>query len=433
MSRWKTDFEKHAIHETLRQTVEWLNIDVENTDAAFEEERRRLKKVLVEIQKIVSGLDGDFFPQQWLDQINQHLRHQNFFQQLQSYSSNPQIGHLQTANNHITQYAPQVFHLASMSRPVESAKVIKEAENAFASFSESMEVTANNIDARFSRSEEALTAIDEKAVALEHQLDGLGTSANERLAEWQNDFTQRQTNRAQEHSDAQIERDKKFEELLSEWKKTVETQRTEISKEQADKLHATLDHFKKTGETVLTDVNEKHQSVLEIHKLVGRDSVAGGYQKSAGEEKAEANRWRWISLGCLLAAVIWLVIKYWSGFEQVEGGGLNWPEIITAASLTAIFLVAAGYTSKQSKIHRDNEKQLRSYALETKALDPFIASLEPEQQQAIKAELVRRMFGQQNSEAAGKSTSVDDGTVKTMLDKLPDALAQAVGKVVDKS
>jgi hypothetical protein len=430
LSRWKNDLENHAIHETLRQSVEWLDTEVEDTDEEFEEERRRLRKVLGEIQKIVSGLDGDFFPQQWLDQINQHLHQQQFFQQLQAYAKTPQVGHLQTANNHITQYAPQVFHLSAMTRPVESAKVIKMAEEAFSSFSESMEAKANGTDTRFVKSEAALKAVDEKSTALEQRLDELETTASEKLSEWQNAFTEKQTTRDQQHSDAQIERETKFEELLSEWKEEVETQRAKISAKQTDKLQATLDHFKETGEAVLKDVNEKHQSVLEIHKLVGRDSVAGGYQKSAGEEKTEANRWRWISLGCLLAAVVWLGIKYWSGFERVDSGGLNWPEIVTASSLTAIFLVAAGYTSRQSKIHRDNERQLRSYALETKALDPFIASLEPTEQQAIKAELVRRMFGQQNAQTKDKLASVDDATLKTALEKLPDAVARAVKRVI---
>lgn len=149
MSRWKNDFETHPIHETLRQSAEWLDAKVEDTNADFEEERSRLRKVLGEVQRIVSGLDSDFFPKQLLDQIDQHLRQQQFFQQLQAYSKTPNVGHLQTANNHITQYAPQIFHLSAMTRPVESTKVIRKAEDAFASFAESMETKANNTDARF--------------------------------------------------------------------------------------------------------------------------------------------------------------------------------------------------------------------------------------------------------------------------------------------
>jgi len=75
---------------------------------------------------------------------------------------------------------------------------------------------------------------------------------------------------------------------------------------------------------------------------------------------------------------------------------------------------------------------VRSYALETQALDPFIASLASEEQRAIKAELVRRMFGQQNTNSTAEPTKLDDGTVKTLVDKVSDTVSDVVGRVVDK-
>ena len=84
-------------------------------------------------------------------------------------------------------------------------------------------------------------------------------------------------------------------------------------------------------------------------------------------------------------------------------------------------------------MHRDNEKLLRSYALETKALDPFIASLEKDEQQAIKAELVRRMFGQQNASGRDKQVKLDESSMKTIAEKVSDGVTGMVEKVVDKS
>ena len=271
--------------------------------------------------------------------------------------------------------------------------------------------------------------VETKAEALETQLTDLAVAAEEKLSEWQADFTDRQTSRAEDHSEAEIERKKNFEELLSEWKDSVATQSAKITQTQTDKLQATLDHFIDSGGSVLKDMNEKHQSVLEIHKLVGRDSVAGGYQKSAGEESGAANLWRLISMTSLIAAIIWLGFKYWIGFEQTATGGVNWAEIITASSLTAIFLISAGYASRQSKMHRDNEKQFRSFALETKALDPFIANLDETVQKEIKAELVRRMFGQQHMHTSTRSVKIDESTVATSA----ESLVQAVKKLVDKT
>jgi hypothetical protein len=431
VSRWSDEFENHPIHQLLIQAIEFLETEVENTDVKFEDERRRLRKVLGNLQQVVQGLDGEFFPKPILDQINAHFS-QHVLAQLRTFSTNHGIAQLQTANDQVTQHVPQIFQLAAMSRQMESQAVIAKAEQGFNSFATSMENTAKETDKRFTKHEEQLAEISETAEALSHTLEGLETSANGKLAEWQDDFTDKQTTRAQEHSDVQIERDTKFDALLSEWGATVEAQRSKIEQVQTDKLQGTLDAFKATGKEVLDDVREKHQSIREIHKLVGRDSVAGGYQTSAGEEKKEADRWRWISLACLAAAIAWLGVKYGMSLTQAFSGGLNWPEIITASSLTAVFLVAAGYTSRQSKLHRDNEKQLRSYALETKALDPFIASLEKADQQAIKAELVRRMFGQQNTQTSGKSAKLDDSTIKTLVDKFSDTVTDAVGKVISK-
>ncbi|MCL1628578.1 hypothetical protein M3N55_07530 [Roseibaca sp. V10] len=432
MSRWKNEFESHPIHETLRHASAWLDVEVEDTDLEFEEERRRLRKILETLASVISGLDGDFVPQKLIDQLQQHLQQPPFFQQLQAYAASPQTSYLQAANNHISQYAPQVYQLAGLSRSLESARVIKKAEEAFVSFSTSMEASANESHSRLDEVMTSLQKVDERQSALQKAIDDLEVTTQQRIAEWQSAFTEIQTENAKEHSDAQIGREKQFGDFLIETKQKSEAQRSELAEEQERRLQEIINRLTEDGEAIIEDMRQKHISVLEIHKLVGRDSVAGGYQKSAGEEKAEADRWRWISLGCLTLAVFWLGIKYFFGFQQSADAGMNWPEIITASSLTAIFLLAAGYTSRQSKIHRDNEKQLRSYALETKALDPFIASLEISEQQAIKAELVRRMFGQQNSTTTGKSSSSTDATVQSALERLPDAIAQSLKKVLGK-
>ena len=73
-------------------------------------------------------------------------------------------------------------------------------------------------------------------------------------------------------------------------------------------------------------------------------------------------------------------------------------------------------------MHRDNEKRMRSFALETKALDPFMALLSKEQQQQIKAELIRRMFGQQNNEGRGKAAKLDKTSIEMIGEKISDVL-----------
>lgn len=430
MSRWSDDYESHPIHQTLKQSIEWLDTDIEHGDTELEQERSRLRKVLLTLQSILIGIDAEFFPQQIFDQINKHLRHQNFFQQLEAYSTNQDVGYLRVSNDHISAYAGQIFHLAGLTRPEESREVIKKAEDAYESFLSSIKKSLVELENRTSESKDKLSALDSSSKQATKSLEEFKAKVDEQLSEWQSEFMNSETTRNKEHSTAEIERKKEYEELLTEWRSTIQTQLDESASEHKSKLGSAMGQIKKEGEDILTDVREKHKSVLEIHRLVGRDSVAGGYQSSAGEEKEAANRWRIISMVALGAAIVWLGFKYSRGFDS--SNTVNWAELLTVSSLTAILLLTAGYASRQSKMHRDNEKQMRSYALETKALDPFMAGLDEDERKKIKAELIRRMFGQQHSQDSSKANKIDDGTLKTLADSISSSVADSIAKIVGK-
>jgi hypothetical protein len=376
-------------------------------------------------------LDPEFFPKQVLDEIYQHFNG-NILNQLNAYSSQKSIDQLRVANDSATQYANRIYSLAAMSRPQESQEVITNAQEAFTSFTTSMELASNEAAERFAEQQKELASVKAKTIEIEQAINSIEKSASEKLAEWQSEYAEKQSARATEHSEAQIDRNAKFEEFLTSWKAKVETQHMEIGQKQDSKLQAQVDEFVEKMNTTLDDMRQKHEKVIEIHDLVGRDSIAGGYQRSADEEQKQANHWRYYSMGCILLTIIWLIAKYSTGFTTESGGHVNWPEIITASSLTAILIYSAGYTSRQSKMHRENEKLLRSYALETKALDPFIASLEKEEQQAIKAELVRRMFGQQNAAVQHKQVKLDEGSMKNLMDNISDVAARMIEKTTNK-
>ncbi|UWR25090.1 hypothetical protein K3757_11450 [Sulfitobacter sp. S223] len=431
MSRWSDEFENHPIHELLSQAEVYLETEVEDTDAAFEDERRRLKNVMDNLHQLVAGLDHEFYPKQWLDQLQQHFN-QHVLNQLRAYSDNPDISQLRAANDQATTQIPKIYNLAAMSRPLESQEVIANAQQALRSFMSSIEATANETDERFTKHEAALTAVSEKAEVLSRSFDVLDKSTNDKLAEWQDDFVEKQTVRVQDHSDAQIERDRQFAVALKAQQDAFEQERTGIVEIQNARFNAAFDGFRLARENASKDIKEKQAAIRTLHDLVTDETVAGGYHKSAKDEKVEADRWRNRSLICLGLAVLWLGTKYVIGFATTEEGAINWPDILTVSSLTAILLYAAGYTSRQSTMHRNNEKSLRSYALETQALDPFIASLKIGEQQAIKAELVRRMFGQQNARSSGEAVKMDEGTIKTLVDKVSDSVTEVVGKVIDK-
>ena len=57
MSRWKEELEKHAIHQTLIELHDFLNVEVKEPSASLTSEKRRLLKALDLIEEAVSGVE----------------------------------------------------------------------------------------------------------------------------------------------------------------------------------------------------------------------------------------------------------------------------------------------------------------------------------------------------------------------------------------
>lgn len=210
---------------------------------------------------------------------------------------------------------------------------------------------------------------------------------------------------------------------------------------------------------IIVDSKSKHQSILDLYELTAGDSVGAAYIKSANDERSQANLWRGISVGFIVITVAWLVFSF---FYNAEGGNifgstsaalvsqddgasqdsneqfLNIPDVelgfsqidqfpwhimLIAFSISGVLLWGAAYSAQQSTKHRNNEKRARWFALEVKAFDPFISSLDSQQQQELKRQLAERIFGQ-NSTADEDSKIVDEHALRVVSD--------VFGKVLSK-
>lgn len=397
MSRWSEQFEDNSIHQTIKQLSEWLDVEVKEIDADHEAERRRLKKAVILISEIVSGLDPEIHPEQQLSQLNQHLRQPPMWNNLQTYSTSPTTQPLREANDHLTSVIPNIFQLAALSRQPKAREVIKSVEEAYDAFCSALEKRDSQFKARLDDYVEKLDAMDLQAVTLRDTLATLKQNTETALNNWQSEHTAAQSERAEAFSKVQIERGTKFDEALREWRAISESEIDDISAKHTEKLQIAFGHYKSEAENRISDMKAKHDAIREIHGLVGADGVAGGYQKGASDELKSANFWRWVSMGFLAAAAIWILVKYFMGLDMTPAGEVNWAEVVTAASLTLILLGTAGYAARQSKLHRETEQHMRWFALEVKAIDPFLSSLPVEQQNELKNQLSQKLFGQKSA------------------------------------
>ena len=195
-----------------------------------------------------------------------------------------------------------------------------------------------------------------------------------------------------------------FDETISNIRAKAESETAAITKELVEGLNTSFKEFASKISELEEDADKKHRAILEIHGLVGRDGVIGGFQCSAVDEAKAAKTWRRIAIAFFIAAAIWLAVKIWYGFGITQAGGMNWPELATSVSLTLVLIAAGGYAAAQSKIHRAAEESLRWFALEVSAFDPFIASLSDEDRRELKKQLSERLFGKDRTTSANAST-----------------------------
>ena len=449
MSRWADQFENHVIHETLRQTREWVNKDIENIDSEHEVEKRRLLKILDGLHEVLRGMDREFYPEAQLTSLNNSLHHAHFWGQLSTYSSSGQLQNLKLANNHINSQIVVIYQLAGMSRQPEASNAIRGVEEAYETFAKAVEKSKKEFQKVAHKKAAELTDLKAKTDALDQSLASLKSATDTQIATWQKEFTEAQTSRIEEHSQSQISRNKDYEAALEQFRTTTDSDRAETTKK-----HDT--EFKNAFDTYVQDVNEKtgdietkHKEILKLHGLVTTDGVAGGYKKGADGEWWSATIWSGISMLCYAIILGWVLFKGKLGFgiatpktavsvgvpdsansaettsitETVGvafSSGIDWPLIATTISITAVALVAAQFAGRQSRLHRMNEQRLRWFSFEIAAIDPFISTLKPDQQLEIKRQLTEKLFGQDRviEDRSKVTKGVDAETLKNITEAL---------------
>lgn len=432
MSRWSEQYEKHAVHETVDTLRTWLDVEIEEIDSEHEAERRRLNKALDLIHSVLAGLDTEIFPLDLLNNLNNQLRQAQIWNQINSYSSAPNIQNLRAANDYLSGQLSIVYQIAALARPPEISDTVQSVEDAYGKFCKLIEAREKDFENRLTNREAEMKALESDFAEQKTLLENLRTQSETTLSEWQSEFGAYQNSRAEDFSAAQILRGEKFDDAMREIRASAEAEAKDISGKHDDRFKAAFDTYSREAEGLLTDVEKKHAAILEIHGLVGEDGVAGGYQKGASDEHDAANRWRIVAMVSLGLAAAWLLLKFYLGFGSTPTGGIKWAELATATSLTLVLLATAGYASRQSKIHRDAEQQMRWFALEVKAIDPFLSSLSETDQMELKKQLSERLFGKDRTANQAAKAGVDVGAYKELTESIMSPVKE-IAKMVGKS
>ncbi|MEP3917579.1 hypothetical protein [Ascidiaceihabitans sp.] len=428
MSRWAYNFNKLAIHKTVESAFEALDFETKELDSNVASEHRRLVKAFKFLENILNGMDPELSPDNQLNSLASHIN-QNVVAQISNYVSNKNLQHLTQANDQFTSQIPTIFLMAGVSLPQESRKAIKGVEAAYDKFCIAIENTKNEFAEVAQVRATEISDLATKTTEISTLLDGLQEATEGQISTWQTEFTEAQTTRAEEHSEAQIERGKEYDDALRDFKSASEKNRIETTKKHDEALSKSFSTFEGDVANKSNSIGEMHASIKKLHGLATNDSVAGGYKKGADDERHSAFVWSLVSMGCYSLILLWVLFKGKLGFGVADIDGLDWPLIVTTVSVTAVAFVAAQFAGRQSRVSRMNEQRMRWFSFEIAAIDPFISSLPPEAQQKLKQELSEKLFGQDRviEDKPSKVRGLDPETIKSVTAPITEAIKAAKG------
>lgn len=413
MSRWQEIFDSHAIHDTLKQLKALASTEFEDVDETEVPERRRFIKAISAYEEVLSRLDAELVPMNQLESLNNALRHQNLWGQMTNYASNGNASHLIAANDQLSNQLTQLSLLLAIAG-------LPTAETPIKNLQETVDYIGNALAEKKAALVEQFDGLSESATKLQQELKQLEGTIEKRRTETDSQLSQWQ----QQFSEAQERRNNDF----AAWRDGLEEQVENSFKELLDKTRETLkqsqDAFDQNIDEILSDGREKHQSILDLYELTAGNSVGAGYLKSASEERKQANLWRWISVGFIVATVAWLFYAYSYSAMTVVEGGIVWSKVLTVFSLTGVLLFGAAFSSQQSNRHRTNEKRASWFALQVKAIDPFINSLETKERNELKRLLSERLFANRDELGDGGGSVISEHALNVIVKSITDILGK---------
>lgn len=156
MSRWKNKLDKHAIHGTVQhlkvmlEKIDRKTLDLEALDEAALtsalSERQRMMNLLNAIEDALKRANAEMVPASLVDRINSFLINSTKMH-LEEYSVNRNLRILVRMNNELSEAVlNDIAQLQSLANRTNTTAQSRELEDAFASATEQIETTVNELE-----------------------------------------------------------------------------------------------------------------------------------------------------------------------------------------------------------------------------------------------------------------------------------------------
>ncbi len=147
------------------------------------------------------------------------------------------------------------------------------------------------------------------------------------------------------------------------------------------------------------------------------DDIKGSYVETQKVERKKADFWRTLTIYFIILAVAWIVYANITNITEsrilnvlrednfsLYKATLVWLQILKSFSISGMFLFIAGYSARQSNLHRKNETAARTFTQKIDAIDFIIKSFPEADQNALSQKIVGHLFTESSSNDTAKGT-----------------------------
>ena len=265
-----------------------------------------------------------------------------------------------------------------------------------------------------SRIEEHSNQVEETSSQLKALLAQLETTANERVAEAQNEATAllEQTQRTSETLLSQV-RDAatRIDRELTNMQQAFRKSQKERDEEFANSQNQQEESFHRQLDPTVEDVESFRDQARSMLEEVAGASTAEHYAQQRDTQYRAANLWRIvgvIALVLLVAAAGWIFFVAGTANQEFS---VAW--LAARTGLLASILVLATYALRQAGYHRRREQDMSRVSNELQILWPFMNRLPDEDRQALLRDITPLYFkggisAQESDEKSGWRSGLRD-------------------------
>lgn len=391
-------FENHKSAFSLLKNLESNDDFLESLNEYGLQTFNRTQGIMRILGKNINGIDPILFRKSLLDQINTEINN------LKSLLTNGHFKHDQHLNT-INQKLDIILTYLSQTIVLVDESSISTVRNTVTSLRKSVGVQKSIIDRQTKKLEEQANVILTKTEEIETTLNDFDSQIetkkreiDEKYDELHQNFIAMQEKRSESFIELKEKFTTDFNNYSADFKDRAENS-SESFEEQFKKYKENLDEIQNSFNVSTLEKQRIYDSELQQHKsaveelvgIVSTSAISSHFKEVADYKRKTVNRWQFATIAGFLITIIFGVYTF--VFQQ---GVLDTYNLIARSIVTLALGSFTGYAARQVTKNEADEKYNRDMEVELKTLNPYIASLNPADQEELKKLYFSKIFTREN-------------------------------------